>query len=85
MDLRSAILTDHATARLAKRGIDAARVRAVLATPEHVTPFRPGRVVAQAMIDDNHLMRVFVDVDREPPEVVTVYVTSKLPKYRSRP
>jgi hypothetical protein len=28
-----------------------------------------------------YLVRVFVDVDRDPPEVVTAYRTSKLPKY----
>jgi hypothetical protein len=28
-----------------------------------------------------YLVRVFVDVDREPPEVVTAYRTSKLAKY----
>jgi hypothetical protein len=33
---------------------------------------RPARV---------YLVRVFVDVDREPPEVVTAYRTSKLAKY----
>jgi hypothetical protein len=27
------------------------------------------------------LLRVFVDVDRDPPEVVTVYRTSKIEKY----
>jgi len=30
---------------------------------------------------ETYLLRVFVDVDRVPPEVVTVYRTSKLPKY----
>ena len=28
-----------------------------------------------------YLLRVFVDTDREPPEVVTVYRTSKITKY----
>jgi len=28
-----------------------------------------------------YLLRVFVDIDREPPEVVTVYRTSKVRKY----
>jgi len=30
-------------------------------------------------------VRVFVDVDREPPEVVTAYRTSKVEKYRKEP
>jgi hypothetical protein len=32
-----------------------------------------------------YLLRVFVDVDRTPAEVVTVYRTSKIEKYRSQP
>jgi len=28
-----------------------------------------------------YLLHVFVDIDREPPEVVTVYRTSKVRKY----
>jgi len=28
-----------------------------------------------------HLLRIFVDVDREPAEVVTAYRTSKISKY----
>ena len=28
-----------------------------------------------------YLVRVFVDLDRDPPEVVTVYRTSKIDKY----
>ena len=41
-------------------------------------------VVAQA-VAAGYLLRVFVDVDRSPPEVVTVYRTSKMEKYRRRP
>jgi hypothetical protein len=32
-----------------------------------------------------YVVRVFVDVDRTPPEVVTVYRSSKIDKYRSGP
>ncbi len=31
--------------------------------------------------DKMYLLRVFVDIDRIPPEVVTVYRTSKITKY----
>ena len=54
----------------------------VLAAPERLFEERPGRVVAQGMIGA-YLLRVFVDVDRTPPEVVTVYRTAKLRKYGS--
>lgn len=47
---------------------------------------RAGRVVAQKVVtfEDGarrYLVRVFIDVDRYPPEVVTVYRTSKIRKY----
>lgn len=73
--------------QLARRGITEAAVRAVLASPEEVREVRPGRVVAQAfqLIGDPpspYLLRIVVDVDRDPPEVVTAYRTSKIGKYR---
>ena len=47
---------------------------------------RPGRCVYQSLFglsepQEQYLLRVFVDVDRTPPEVVTVYRTSKVAKY----
>ena len=83
MDLSGAILTEHATQQMAKRQITAAQVRSVLAAPDEVLPVRPGRVVAQAVVGQ-YLVRVFVDVDPAPAEVVTVYRTSKIDKYRRR-
>ena len=90
MDLTAAILTDHGRGQLAARTISEAEVRQVLADPESVTEARPGRVVAQAVLSTgepprDYLVRVFVDVDRDPPEVVTAYRTSKISKYRSQP
>lgn len=84
MDLSRAILTEHAVRQMARRQLAEADVRRVLTAPEEVLPVRPGRVVAQGLIGA-HLVRVFVDVDRTPAEVVTVYRTSKIEKYRSRP
>lgn len=84
MDLGRAILTEHAAGQMARRQLSEADVRRVLTAPEEVLPVRPGRVVAQGLIGV-HLVRVFVDVDRAPAEVVTVYRTSKIQKYRSRP
>ncbi|MCL4197131.1 MAG: hypothetical protein KJZ69_06525 [Phycisphaerales bacterium] len=72
------------------RGINEEQIRAVLVPPDEVLPIRPGRVVAQRMIrmgspSKDYLFRVFVDVDRDPPELVTAYRTSQIRKYRSRP
>ncbi len=84
MDLSRAILTEHAAAQMARRQLAEADVRRVLRAPEEVLPVRPGRVVAQGLIG-GYLVRVFVDVDRAPSEVVTAYRTSRTEKYRSRP
>lgn len=58
----------------------------VLATPEQCMEVRPGRCVYQSRRNRGepprqYLLRVFVDIDREPVEVVTVYRTSKVGKY----
>jgi len=83
MDLSQAVLTEHALEQMAKRQLAAADVGHVLAAPEQVVEVRPGRVVVQAAVGD-YLLRVFVDVDRTPAQVVTAYRTSKIEKYRSR-
>ena len=84
MNLSQAILTDHALGQMAKRQVTTVDVRRILTAPEQVLEVRAGRVVAQGMAA-GYLLRVFVDVDRTPPEVVTVYRTSKIDKYRSQP
>ena len=76
--------TDHALEQMAKRQLTETDVRQVLASPEVVLPVREGRVVAQSMVG-GYLLRVFVDVDRNPMEVVTAYQTSKIDRYRSQP
>lgn len=84
MDLSKAVITGHAAAQMGKRSIEEAAVRAALGQPDEVLGVRPGRVVAQRLAG-GRLLRVFVDVDRDPPEVVTAYLTSKIDKYRSKP
>jgi len=44
----------------------------------------PGRVVVQGL-EGGLLLRIFVDVGRQPPAVVTAYRTSKVDKYRRMP
>jgi len=84
--LQDYVLTDHARLEMQRRGITEADVAAVLAAPDQSEEIRPGRCVYQSRMtfDDPskvYLLRVFVDIDREPPEVVTVYRTSKVQKY----
>jgi len=79
MDLTGAILTNHALGQMNRRNLDPERVRAILANPDEVRDVRAGRVVVHGM-DSKRLLRIFVDVDRETPAVVTVYRTSKVDK-----
>jgi Domain of unknown function (DUF4258) len=77
-------IASHAIVEMERRGIDEAVVRGVLAAPEQRHTVRPGRDVLQSRItfaDKTYLVRVFVDVDHEPAEVVTLYRTSKVAKY----
>ena len=78
------ILTPHAVVELQRRGLDEAIVRQVLAAPEQRDTVRLGRDVLQSRLEiegKRYLVRVFVDVDRRPAEVVTVYRTSNVDKY----
>jgi hypothetical protein len=80
------VLTRHAKEEIAGRSLDLATVAAVLAAPEQRLPVRPGREVLQSRVAQEgktYLIRVFVDVDRDPPAVVTAYRTSKVGKYWS--
>jgi len=90
MDLTSAILSEHALPQVVARGLDSGNVFHGLQNPESVREVRAGRIVAQAVLDEyssapGFMLRVFVDVDRNPPEVITIYRTSKIKKYRSQP
>ncbi len=74
----------HAAFAMERRGVDETVVRRVLAAPEQRESVRLGRDVLQSRIEidkKTYLVRVFVDVDRRPAEVVTSYRTSKIEKY----
>ena len=77
-------ISPHAAFEMERRGVDEAVVRRVLAAPEQRENVRLGRDVLQSRIEVDkkaYLVRVFVDVDRRPAEVVTAYRTSKMGKY----
>lgn len=80
------VISGHARLEMERRGISDEVVRRVLATPEQRFPIRSGRIVLQSRLmlgspAAMYLVRVVVDVDRRPAEVVTVYRTTKLAKY----
>lgn len=69
---------------MGRRGISEEEVSSILRAPEQTEEQRPGRCVYQSRAVDSdkaYLLRVFVDVDRTPPEVVSAYRTSKIGKY----
>ena len=79
-------LTGHARLEMERRQISEEEVARVLAMPEQILNYRPGRTVYQSKVDmgeppKSYLIWVFVDVDRDLPEIVTVYRTSKVEKY----
>ena len=80
------ILTAHAQFEMERRGLDEAVIREVLRAPEQRSELRPGRHVLQSRLrlgepPRAYLVRVIVDVDRTPHEVVTAYRTSRMARY----
>jgi hypothetical protein len=80
------VFTDHARLEMARRGIGDQVVRQVLGAPEQRVEERMGRVVLHSRVmmgtpPTMYLVRVVVDVDRRPAEVVTVYRTTRLGRY----
>ena len=77
-------LSDHARYEMDRRGIGRDLVREVLANPEQTFEVQHGRIVAQSRVTTGEgifLLRVFVDIDRVRPVIVTAYMTSKIAKY----
>lgn len=84
--IKNYIFSDHALAEMARRGISKDEAAAVLAKPEQSELIRAGRTVYQSKLhfgvpSKEYILRIFVDIDRSPPQVVTVYRTSKIEKY----
>ncbi len=83
-DLKDYIITAHAAREAARRNIDVESFEKVLSAPGQRETVRLGRDVLQSRIEQvlkEHLIRVFVDIDRTPAEVATVYRTSNIEKY----
>jgi len=77
-------ISDHAIFEIGRRGLTKETIDVVLKNPGQRYDVRPGRVVLQSRIKEagaEFIIRVFVDIDRQPAEVVTAYRTSKIAKY----
>lgn len=86
MDFTTARFTAHAMERIHVRGVGLSTIRKVLTAPDAALPGRGGRVVVQKRIRIGparavYLVRVVVDVDRRPPEIVTAYRTRRFARY----
>ena len=82
--VRDYVITNHASFEMKRRGISPRQVQNVLKNPGQRLTIRNGRDVLQSRISEGgrrFLIRVFVDVDRSPAEVVTAYRTSRIGKY----
>ena len=80
------VITPHAAFEMERRGLSEQIVRSVLSAPEQRLEVRRGRVVLQSRVSLGepariYLIRVIVDIDRQPAEVVTAYRTSRISKY----
>ncbi len=80
------IVTPHAAASIARRGLSLELVQQVLAAPEQRLDVRVGRIVSQSRLQlavpsNLYLVRVIVDIDRRPAMVVTAYRTSRITRY----
>ncbi|VEN74376.1 conserved hypothetical protein [Candidatus Desulfarcum epimagneticum] len=84
--IKSYYITEHARFEMKRRGIKESEVDRVLSSPGQVEEVRDGRLVYQSKMrmgtpHGKYLLRVFVDIDREPAAIVTAYRTSKIHKY----
>ncbi len=82
--IRDYIITGHAAFEIQRRGITERQIDDVLSAPQQSIDVRDGRIVLQSKVrsaQKEFLIRVFVDIDRSPNEVVTAYKTSKISKY----
>lgn len=80
-------ITDHAAFEMDRRGVSEDIVRRIMRAPEQRYSVRPGRDVLQSKVTFSgrlYLVRIFVDVDRQPAQLVTVYRTSNMAKYWRR-
>ncbi|RYC69197.1 MULTISPECIES: DUF4258 domain-containing protein [Spirosoma] len=81
-------VSNHAREQMEKRGIDDQTVQSILIRPDQIIDDESGgygQKVYQSKIDfkekGTYLVRVFVNTEKQPCVVKTVYKTSKLPKY----
>ena len=76
-------ISQHASKQMTKRGISKAIVNNVLNQPDQLIS-KANYTIYQSILKENdkrHLYRVFVNTNKKPCVVITVYKTSKTDKY----
>ena len=80
------LFSQHAKEQMQLRQIEESWVNLALSNPDKIVEQDNEIRVYQKMINFEHrsnfLLRVFVNIIKNPPQIVTVYLTSKLEKYR---
>ena len=76
----------HAHEQMLLRGIAYETVNDVVSFPEQtiVDKEEPTKIIYQSLINENNntfLLRVFVDIGKQPNVIITVYKTTKISKY----
>jgi hypothetical protein len=74
------IITPAVRQKIEDHGLSVDEVEGVLAAPEQQVPGYGGRLVLQSKVG-RFLIRVVIEPDRDPAEVVTAYRTSRVERY----
>ena len=80
------VISKHAQEQMKRRGIDVETVLSVVTQPEQtiIDDEDAAIVVCQSLIEEDgqmFLLRVFVNTDKQPNVIVTLYKTTKISKY----
>jgi len=83
-------ITSHALMEMERRGLTRAVIENILKAPGQAFETRPGRMVYQSVTKfhpagKEYIVSVFLDIDRNPAEVVTAYRSTRVKKYWREP
>lgn len=76
-------ISNHAKEQMEFRNVSLEVVMSVLTNPQQILT-EEGKKIYQSIInfeEGDYLLRVFVNIEKEPNNVITVYRTSKIEKY----
>ena len=79
-------ISNHARAQMSDRGIAEEMVMGIIASPQQTVTQGEEKMIYQSVKyfeedDRNFLVRVFVNIIKQPNLVITVYRTTKIAKY----